>query len=92
MLVYRVQFPVMRAGEFDARGRRIPNTTRKGTGAKEFRETHSTWAGESSLAVSLEIDNGNRTVTKTWHPPIEGGDRDVDYSRAWELFSQRLGD
>jgi hypothetical protein len=41
------------------------------------------------LDVSWEIDDGLRTVTKTFYPPFTKVDREEDYRRAWKEFSRR---
>ena len=92
LVIYRVQFPVMRQYElidrYDIKGRRIPNTVRKSQGAKEFRDVETKWIAEgndpldpnaSPLTVSWKIDNGLQTVTKTFYPPFEHVDREEDY-------------
>ncbi|MEE2732966.1 MAG: hypothetical protein VYA55_19250 [Pseudomonadota bacterium] len=93
--VYSVQFPVMKAYEeadqYDTKGRRLPNTTRKDAGAKELREALKNHDGESPVTVSWEIDNGNATVTKTFYPPFKHVDRIEDYKTAYRVFSERLG-
>ena len=124
LTIYRVQFPVMRmyelADEYDARGRHLPNTTRKNQGGTQFRTARKEaseqspqayrvrpasdalsdqWpfpeeiAGEDgnplSLEVSWPIDDGLQTVTKTFYPPFTKVDREEDYRRAWEVFSER---
>ena len=94
LLVYRVQFPVMRQYEradlYDAKGRRVPNTKRKDPGAKELREALKLHDGVVPLTVSWKINNGERIVTKTFHPPFTPVDREEDYRIAYEVFSQRL--
>lgn len=44
------------------------------------------------LDVSWEIDDGLRTVTKTFYPPFTKVDREEDYRRAWEEFEKRYGE
>jgi hypothetical protein len=93
--IYRVQFPVMRqyekADEYDAKGRRLPNTVRKDAGGKELRAAREKHDGISPLSVSWSVDNGNATVSKTFHPPFTKVDREDDYRRAWAAFENRLG-
>jgi hypothetical protein len=95
LTIYRVQFPVMRqyenTDEYDAKGRRLPNTARKDPGAKELREARKSHDDSSSLTVSWKIDNGLATVTKTFHPPFTKVDREDDYRRAWASFAARYG-
>jgi hypothetical protein len=51
------------------------------------RERHD---GRSPLTVSWPLDNGNATVTRTFHPPFTRVDREDDYRRAWAAFAARL--
>jgi hypothetical protein len=104
LTIYRVQFPVMRQYElvdqYDARGRHIPNTTRKNQGGKEFRTALEEWQVRGfdpsdpkspPLKVSWEIDDGLQTVTKKFYPPFKGVDREADYAQAYEVFQKRYG-
>jgi hypothetical protein len=103
LTIYRVQFPVMRqyelVDEYDARGRHIPNTTRKNQGGTEFRAALEEWkakghdprdAAAPPLNVTWGIDDGLQTVTKTFYPPFTKVDREGDYARAYEVFQRRL--
>jgi len=53
--IYSVQFPVMKvyeeADQYDLKGRRLPNTTRKDAGAKELREALKNHDGKSPVKV-----------------------------------------
>lgn len=93
--IYSIQFPVMKsyedADQYDTKGRRLPNTTRKDPGAKELREALKNHDGKSPVEVSWEIDNGNQTVTKTFYPPFQHVDRIEDYKVAYSVFKERLG-
>jgi hypothetical protein len=93
--IYSIQFPVMKsyedADQYDTKGRRLPNTTRKDPGAKELREALKNHDGKSPVEVSWEIDNGNQTVTKTFYPPFQHVDRIEDYKVAYRVFEERLG-
>jgi hypothetical protein len=95
LTIYRVQFAVMRqyenADQYDAKGRRLPNTVRKDAGAKELREALKTYNGAVPLAVSWKVDNGRATVTKAYYPPFTRVDREDDYRRAWMSFAARFG-
>lgn len=103
--IYQVQFPVMRGYErqdlFDARGRRLPTTTRKDAGAKElrdalkarsptldFRDAALAYTGDP-LTVTWPSDNGRQTVTRTFCPPFTPVDREEDYRVAYEFFRGR---
>ena len=93
--VYSVQFPVMKIYEetdqYDIKGRRLPNTTRKDAGAKELREALKNHDGVSPVTADWLIDNGNQTVTKKFYPPFNHVDRIADYKTAYRVFSERLG-
>lgn len=104
LTIYRVQFPVMRqyemVDEYDARGRHIPNTTRKNQGGTEFRASLEEWKAKGNdprdpnsppLTVSWKIDDGLQTVTRTFYPPFAKVDREADYERAFEVFQEKYG-
>lgn len=93
--IYEVQFPVMKAyeaaDEYDAAGRRLPNTVRKDAGARELRDARKDHDGQSPLTVTWQVDNGSKTVTKTFYPPFTHVDRIADYQTAYRVFKKRLG-
>jgi len=95
LAIFRGQFPVLRQYElsdrYDQAGRRVPSMTRKNQGAREFRAACAGWDGRSPLTVSWQVDNGLKTVTRTYYPPFTGVDREEDYARAWDIFRKRYG-
>lgn len=80
------------ADEFDSKGNKVPNSSRKESGAKEVREARKDWDGKSPLTVSWEIDDGRETVTKTFYPPFTKVNREEDYRIAYEEFQRRFKD
>lgn len=100
LTIYRVQFPVMRGyelvDEYDATGRRLPNTARKDPGATELRtrrrEATNSDTGQPTapLTATWDIDNGLTQVTKTFHPPFTRVDRESDYRQAWQVFATQI--
>jgi hypothetical protein len=92
--LYLVQFPVMKAYEqadqYDTKGRRLPNTTRKDAGAKELRDALQDHDGQSPVTVTWPIDNGNQTVTRTFYPPFRHVDRIEDYRTAYRVMKDRI--
>lgn len=93
--IYTIQFPVMQAYEkidqYDAKGRRLPNTARKDAGAKQLRAALKNHDGQSPVEVRWLIDNGQQTVTQTFYPPFRHVDRIADYKVAYHTFQKRLG-
>lgn len=102
IVIYQVQFPVLRnyeiVDQYDAKGRHIPNTTQRNQGGKEFRTALEKWKAQGNnpldpnvppLTVSWKIDDGLKTVTKTFYPPFTKVDREADYARAYEVFQKR---
>ena len=94
LTIYRVQFPTMRGyelvDEYDANGRRLPNTTRTDPGGTQLRtvrrEATNSDTGQPTapLTATWDIDNGLTQVTKTFHPPFTRVDRESDYRQAWK--------
>ncbi|WP_285433147.1 hypothetical protein [Pseudomonas sp. fls2-241-R2A-110] len=76
---------------YDSVGKRLPNSLRRDSGAKEVKLALETHDGISPITVSWEIDNGIQIVTRTFYPPFVGVDRIEDYHTAYRVFSERLG-
>ncbi len=94
LTMYRVQFPVMRQyekiDEYDATGRRLPNTARKAPGAKELRDARNEHGDEKPIHVSWPCNGGQDTTSQTFYPPFVKVDREEDYARAYDEFKRRL--
>ena len=92
--MYKIQFPVLQeyesVDEYDSKGRKLPNSTRKEPGQKEVVEARKDHDGISPLTVSWKLDGGKQTVTKTFYPPFTKVDRVEDYRQAWEVFTERF--
>jgi hypothetical protein len=93
--IYNIQFPLTVLYDstdlYDSLGTKLPNKTRKESGASEVQELLLGHDGISPLIVNWEIDNGYQTITKAFHPPFTNVDRIEDYMTAYRVFSERLG-
>jgi hypothetical protein len=94
LTMYRVQFPVMRQyereDEYDATGRRLPNTKRKTPGARELRDARQQHGDQHPITITWPTDGGTSTETQTFYPPFQRVDREDDYARAYKEFEKRL--
>jgi hypothetical protein len=94
LTMYRVQFPVMRQyereDEYDATGRRLPNTKRKTPGAKELRDARQQHGDQHPIHITWPTDGGTATEAQTFYPPFQRVDREDDYARAYQEFEKRL--
>lgn len=94
LTMYRVQFPVLRQyekhDEYDATGRRLPNTARKTPGAKELRDARQQYGDEHPITITWPTDGGNSTETQTFYPPFVRVDREEEYATAYQEFKRRL--
>ena len=102
--IYRVQFPVLqqyeRVDEYDAKGRRLPNTARKDPGGKELRTAREERdevvklgkaKADKPITIEYTLDVGKKTVEKTFYPPFGGVDREREYGEIWAEWGRRLG-
>jgi hypothetical protein len=98
-LIYRIQFGVSqqyeRVDQYDAKGRRLPNTARKDPGGKELREALKkiTDAGgkvDAPIKIRYPVDGGTREEEKTFYPPFVGVDRNQEYAWIWEGMRGRV--
>ncbi|MBK8396081.1 MAG: hypothetical protein IPL26_12705 [Leptospiraceae bacterium] len=110
VLAYRIcnsstelQFPVLqqyeRVDEYDSRGRRLPNTSRKDPGGKEMREARkqreeNIASGKQKVSDPIEIiypiDGGTRTTKKVFYPPFSKVDRVWEYEKIWAEMEKRI--
>ncbi|MBM9592366.1 hypothetical protein JWG41_18120 [Leptospira sp. 201903075] len=98
-LIYRLQFGVSqqyeRVDQYDSKGRRLPNTTRKDPGGKELREAIKARTADGSevttpITIKYPIDGGTHMEEKTFYPPFVGVDRMEEYRIIWQGMKDRV--